>query len=292
VKHGWKLAVGAAFVVAGLWVAGNWFVNSALPVGILSAQHWHESLQSRLERDRSGLETLNHEQLTPLQTAVKSGCITCATLLLRAGADPEKPLAGLLNLGVRPLHLAATAGDPEMVKLLASSGAPLNATDSVGDTALHAAVHWKKEGAAKTLLELGADPNVADANSWGPLHWAALWGHDTLVPALVQAGARIDQPVRVKYLLEEFVQPQRDRMVGYLHLTMWPDLEGKLPARQQKYPLFYWHNRPKEKLGAEQAEVDPSPRLMTPLDLSRLLNRESVAAYLESQLAKKAPARE
>ncbi len=285
----WKLVVGLAFFTACLWAAGHWFFSSAVHVSVLSAQHWHTLLKSRLERDRSGLEELNFEQCTPLQTAVKDGCKKCATLLLAAGADPNRPMETPYRAGSRPLHVAADTGNAEMVTLLASWGAALNATDSQGDTALLAAIRRQKEGTAKTLLKLGADPNLADVNGWSPLHWAAFQGFDAVVPALVQAGANLEQPVRVQYMLEEFAQPRRDRLIGILHLTMWPDLEGKMPARHHKINLFNWKNSPKEKLGAEHAEVDPAPRLMTPLDLSRLLNRETVAAYLESQMAKRAP---
>jgi hypothetical protein len=76
--------------------------------------------------------------------------------LLRAGADPNLADSPA-NYNYTPILEAALLGQPEMVAALLAAGANVNATNSVGQTALHLASDAR---VAKLLVAAGANLNA------------------------------------------------------------------------------------------------------------------------------------
>jgi len=120
--------------------------------------------------------------LTPLMFAARTGCIECAELLLRAGAD--------INLtdpyGVTPLVVAALNLQNDFAAYLVEKGADINQWDLYGRTPLYVAIDMMDyppprgpqpgtESAepmsglqlAEFLLERGANPN-SQLKQWRP----------------------------------------------------------------------------------------------------------------------------
>jgi 7,8-dihydropterin-6-yl-methyl-4-(beta-D-ribofuranosyl)aminobenzene 5'-phosphate synthase len=93
------------------------------------------------------------------------------------------------DFGGTPLHVAAQAGQLEVVKFLFEKGADLNSKDMYGMTPLHAGVESEKSDVLGFLVARGAAIN--GKNLWGmtPLHWAALSGLDKSLEFLVENGA-------------------------------------------------------------------------------------------------------
>jgi ankyrin repeat protein len=84
--------------------------------------------------------------------------------------------ASLDNGGATPLHYAADRGHQDVVELLLTSKAEVNARDSSGDTPLKRAAYMGHRDVAALLLASGA---IVDAqNKWGmtPLDEAANGG--------------------------------------------------------------------------------------------------------------------
>ncbi|HML19953.1 MAG TPA: ankyrin repeat domain-containing protein, partial [Candidatus Dependentiae bacterium] len=75
-------------------------------------------------------------------------------------------------------------------------GAPVNAMDRNGYTALHAAVLNKHDAIVKLLLEKNPVINVAMPNGLASLHIAALNGHIDVVEFLLDHGIAVDFPVQ------------------------------------------------------------------------------------------------
>ncbi|KAL4458684.1 hypothetical protein ABPG75_013549 [Micractinium tetrahymenae] len=148
---------------------------------------------------------------TPLHLAAEGSHLEAARLLIQAGAsldmqnrDPSKYAAG--NWSVRtkdlefaipvpslhqtPLHIAAEAGDLEMMQLLVQAGALLDLRDASGSTPLHLALEAQDERALALLLRAGASP-VLFSNDMGedstPLHAAAAAGRPGILRALLDA---------------------------------------------------------------------------------------------------------
>ncbi|WP_433548145.1 ankyrin repeat domain-containing protein [Streptomyces sp. CA-294286] len=105
----------------------------------------------------------------------------------------DKPTAGL-----RDLFEAVHGDEDDAVVRLLRAGAPAEATDEDGTTALYAAAVNDRAGAVRLLLAAGADPDRPSGSGDDPrggdlpLCAAAVGGHTEVVRALLAAGARPD----------------------------------------------------------------------------------------------------
>ncbi|MFE3492385.1 ankyrin repeat domain-containing protein [Streptomyces sp. NPDC059169] len=92
------------------------------------------------------------------------------------------------------LFRAVQDGDDDAVVRALRAGAPAEAADGDGTTALYAAAARGRVGAVRLLLAAGADPDRASGTDGAelPLCGAAAWGHAAALGALLAAGARPD----------------------------------------------------------------------------------------------------
>jgi ankyrin repeat protein len=107
---------------------------------------------------------------TPLLIALWDGDRAAALALIAAGTDPNaadtRPVIGH---GATPLHFAADADDPGLVRALVAAGAAVNARSLAGQTALWWACNAGRAAAARELLAAGADPNIRCTEGYSPL---------------------------------------------------------------------------------------------------------------------------
>ncbi|TSK13381.1 Ankyrin repeat domain-containing protein 27 [Bagarius yarrelli] len=87
--------------------------------------------------------------------------------------------------GYTPLHVAAICGQSQLVDLLVSKGAAVNATDYHGLTALHLSCQKGYQGVTLLLLHYQANTDAQDNNGNTALHMACMYGHEDCVKALV-----------------------------------------------------------------------------------------------------------
>jgi len=90
-------------------------------------------------------------------------------------AGPNTP--GLF--GTTPLHIAATWGDCEAIRMLVEAGADLDAQGEYGFTPLMEAVSQGNGDAVRLLVELGAAP-LANEEGLSPSGFAAVMKHAEL----------------------------------------------------------------------------------------------------------------
>ena len=124
--------------------------------------------------------------------AVSRDSTKVATLLIESGIDVNS--ASEFD-GETPLHEASL---PEMISLLMSHGADVNAKANDGRTPLHKAVDYSAKGWAgmspetvAALIAHGADVNAKAKDGETPLHVAARHGERQLTAALIKAGANM-----------------------------------------------------------------------------------------------------
>ena len=128
------------------------------------------------------------------------------SILLKHGADPNAVGYCLAysqhfdcaynrkNDKVSPLMVVVLHGWNSSAKCLLNSGACINQTNSIGQTALHvnctSYYHRDRDrNTMKLLLKHGADLNLQDANGRTALHYACEWQPIDAVELLLQAGA-------------------------------------------------------------------------------------------------------
>lgn len=141
------------------------------------------------KRFNVNIRTTEKEQ-TPLHLAAESGYGDCVEILLEHGAD-----ANIRNYRAQsPLHLAARTQAFDCVELLLRKG---NASPTMVDcdkrTALHAAVGKaaRSYDIIEILISYGADINARDQYGYTPLHIAALNELSQCVEVLIYHGADV-----------------------------------------------------------------------------------------------------
>jgi hypothetical protein len=136
-----------------------------------------------------------------------------ATQELPDGATRQNPtqhylatLGRYLYEGDTPLHVAAAAWRPEMLRRLVAAGANARSSNRRGATPLHYAASGNPDSARwrpteqceaiSALIDAGADPNAADKNGSTPLHKAIRTRCAAATEALLARGA--DPTIRTR----------------------------------------------------------------------------------------------
>ena len=114
---------------------------------------------------KTKVEIRNAADESPLMLAALKGDLALCQLLIKKGADVNKP-------GWAPLHYAATHGHLEVMHLLLEENAYIDAASPNGTTPLMMAAHYSTELAVKLLLDAGADPMLKNDQGLTALDFA------------------------------------------------------------------------------------------------------------------------
>jgi ankyrin repeat protein len=119
------------------------------------------------------------------------GCLLAALLGGVAGeALAQVPPSATEQAQYTGLFAAAAKGDAARIKALLAGGAPVDARDGHGRTALHVAAHLKQIDAMRALVAGGANPNLLESGRYDIVTIAAVAGEvPTLKEALALGGS-------------------------------------------------------------------------------------------------------
>ena len=118
-----------------------------------------------------------------------SGDTVALVKALDAGAKVDSLDTRRSVNGRRPLNWAAYNNHAAAVRILLDRGAPIEATNLTGFTALHHAAEAGALEAAEVLIARGANLGTTNRQGMSPIETARELGHPTLVLALEKAAA-------------------------------------------------------------------------------------------------------
>ncbi|KAI9849334.1 MAG: phosphate system positive regulatory protein pho81 [Sclerophora amabilis] len=164
-------------------------VYGRIPLHYACIHGREDMLQLLLKADSTTINSMDHDNFTPLIHAIVHHQITCVRLLLsyQARIDPTSESDHI------PLNLACQHGSLQIVELLLRQRANILA-DAEGLFPQHLVA---RAGQAPELLlmlrDFGVDLNESDKlNQWTPLFHAASEGHVSCLQVLLQNDARVD----------------------------------------------------------------------------------------------------
>lgn len=125
---------------------------------------------------------------SPLYDVAGLNNVEMTKLLLEKGADPS---AADINGDSILHHIAQPPTHPEIVELLISAGASMEARNTFEETPLHSAVQWSNLIVVEKLLQAGADANARDMMGETPLHLLSDKGLPWFFDLLLTHGAKL-----------------------------------------------------------------------------------------------------
>ncbi len=175
----------------------------------LAAESGNTAILKRLLVAGANVESPNSEGQTALMQVARTGNVQAAGLLIKHGANVN---AVERFGGQSALMWASARRHPEMVQLLASKGAKVDAraierhferhitaegrfkdTDTGGLTPLLYAARENCDGCVAALLAYGANLNLPDPDGVGPLVIAMMNGNWDVAKRLIAAGADVNE---------------------------------------------------------------------------------------------------
>jgi ankyrin repeat protein/serine/threonine protein kinase len=180
-----------------------------------------------LKTDHSGKKFIDEVDLdregSPLYWAAECGYIHFIGMLLKAGADINKPTKN----GATPVYVAAFNGHAPAIAALHVAGANVNTSNKDGATPVYVAAFNGHASAITALHAADANVNTARGDSDTPLCAAARNGYALAVSALLEAGADCSLKTKWGTALE---QAKRGKEAGYREVVK------VLEEHLQRYP--------------------------------------------------------
>ena len=140
--------------------------------------------------------------MTPLSQACTNASSALVDLLLKAGANPNTPIA----TGETPIMTCARTGNVGAVRMLFVHGADVNAKEPTqNQTAAMWAAAERHTQVLRTLIEVKADLKAHTKTGFTPLHFAARVGDLESARMLLDAG--VDVNIRYQRVPVEPVLP-------------------------------------------------------------------------------------
>jgi ankyrin repeat protein len=105
---------------------------------------------------------------------------------------PHLSATSKTSVGETPLHVAASWGDLDAIKLLVDAGADLSARGDLGYTPLHEAAEQGHANAVALLIKLGARINMTQDQGLTASDLAKLMGNESVKPVFDHFNSRRD----------------------------------------------------------------------------------------------------
>lgn len=139
-----------------------------------------------LDADPKLVNSYSGDGFFPLGLAAFFGHAETVRLLLQRGADVAQVATNPMH--IQAIHAAVAGRSREAVELIVEAGAPINAKQHKGWTALHEVVNKKDLDLARYFLAHGADPKVQNDEGKSAIGLAADQGSTDILKLLKGQG--------------------------------------------------------------------------------------------------------
>ena len=133
-----------------------------------------------------------------VETAARAGNVE-ELRRLRVGEAGGEPVDATDSIGRTALHIAANNGRLEAVQYLLQRGASVDVPNNHKNTALHCAAVYGHAAVARELALHGADPRLTDQDGETPLQFAEEEGHGAAIGAAIEEGQKARAAAQVRY---------------------------------------------------------------------------------------------
>ena len=120
-------------------------------------------------------------------------CLALAVAVLAPAALAQVPPSAAEVAAYRGLLAKAHRGDVSGLEQAIAAGAPLNARDSHGRTALHIATFARQQGVIRALARAGSDLNLLENDRYDAVTIAAVADDEDTLRLLLSLGAKAGQ---------------------------------------------------------------------------------------------------
>jgi ankyrin repeat protein len=201
----------------------------------IAARSYPTNIVRLLLAAHATLDVTNRTSESPLDLAAASGSGENLELLLKAGANPA------FGLGSNTLvHIAASHGNVGGLKVLLGRGFPVDARDTEGRTPLECALMARSWEVMNLLRSKGANLNAQDLHGYAPLHLTATLQDDEVGHSVEQSlwmkwkqewmtGGGLRQQTLSKFIQWKLVSPPAPPSWTNTSLTAWLLQHGAQP---------------------------------------------------------------
>jgi uncharacterized protein len=145
-----------------------------------------ERVAELLDADPTLVNAYSRDGFFPLGLAAFFGHPETVRLLLARGADVAQVAKNPMR--IQAIHAAVAGRSPEAVKMIVEAGAPINAQQHKGWTALHEVVNKKDLDLTRYFLAHGADPKLQNDEGKSAIGLAADQGSTAILKLLKGQG--------------------------------------------------------------------------------------------------------
>lgn len=140
--------------------------------------------------NKANINYTDDDGFTPLNIAIETGNMETVKLLITNGADVN----GLMQDGVSLIGYAIAQNNMDLLQILIENGANVNNTngDSWADTPLMTASRLGLDNVVRILLSRNADINAVDINGNTALHTASLNSQLSVIKLLLEKNPNLD----------------------------------------------------------------------------------------------------